>query len=285
MKGLEHFLKPHFFRTEAVHRGLVGSKGHQMLGAGFLLKPGRTGQHVGDVFPYYSGVLVLRGEGTYLDWRGVRHGIYPGCYFQRIPGRRHGTTHPAKADWAECYLNICRPLAMALASIRSLAFDRPVLHPGLSTALVERFDLLVNELSAAPAQDLARMLVSMHELVVDIYILDRRGRRPERGARELEEAARRLAADTAEWISVPALAEEVGLGYEYFRKAFRKRFGVSPGDYRIRRRIERSRSMLSQEGMTVKEVAFRLGYPNPFIFSRQFKQVLGAPPSRFMRLP
>lgn len=278
-------LSPRYFRMEIVHRGMRGSTSDHMIGAGFMLKPGTRGQHVDSIFGQYSGVLVLRGEGTYTDWRGATHRTFPGCYLQRIPGRVHTTVHRPESDWAECYVNICRPMAEALAALGSLDFERPVLNPGLSAALVERFDSLATELGSCPEGELPRMLVRIQELVVDIYALDRRGGRPEPGMQEVEEAARRLAADPAERLRLPRLAEDLGLGYEHFRKSFRKRFGVSPGDYRIRRRVERARSMLAQGDMTVKEVAYELGYANAFVFSRQFRQVLGAPPTRFLRVP
>jgi AraC family transcriptional regulator of arabinose operon len=230
-------------------------------------------------------VLVLRGEGRYLDWHGREHRTFPGCFFQRVPGRKHSTLHPPEADWAECYLNLGRPFCAALAELGSLDLERPVLNPGLGPALVERFDRLLAELRECPESELPRMLAVMHALVVDIYALDRRAARPEPLAGEIAEAARRLAADPSERLPLPELAAELGLGYERFRKAFRARLGLSPGEYRIRRRVERARSMLAHGEMTVKEVAHALGYANAFAFSRQFKGVLGAPPSRFRRVP
>ena len=278
-------LPARFFRRETAYRAMRGSTSDHLIGAGFLLKPGREGQHVGSVFSHYSGVLVLRGSGTYLDWKGRAHRTFPGCFFQRVPGRVHSTVHAPEADWAECFVNFGRPLAESLAELGCLDLERPVLFPGLSIALVERFDELVAELGECPEGELPRMLVRIHELVADIYALDRRGERPPPAAREVEEAARRLARDPAGRIRLPALAAELGLGYERFRKAFRSRFGVPPGDWRIRRRVERARSMLAQGDLTVKQVAYELGYANAFAFSRQFKQVLGAPPSRFLHVP
>ena len=278
-------LPERFFRKQAVYRAMRGATPDHLIGAGFLLKPGGSGQHLDSVFTHYSGVLVLRGSGKYVDWRGREHPTFPGCFFQRVPGRLHSTVHPPEADWAECYVNFGRPFAQALAALGGLDLERPVLNPGLSLALVGRFDELVADLAAAPESELPRMLARIHALVADIYALDRRGARAAPAARGIEEAARRLAADPAERIGLPELAGELGLGYERFRKVFRARFGAAPGAYRIRRRVERARSMLAQGDLTVKEVAYALGYANAFAFSRQFRQVLGAPPSRFRRVP
>jgi AraC-like DNA-binding protein len=279
-------LPDRFFRNEIVHRAMRGSDPEgTTLGCGFMLKPDGRGQHLDSVFLQYSGVLVLRGEGTYIDWDGREWPTFPGCFFQRLPGRPHSTIHPATADWAECYVNVSQGFCATLAELNSLDVDRPVLVPGLSLALVERFEVLLNDLRQAPPNDLPRMLALVHALIADIYALDRCASRPSPYGQALDEAARELATDSARGIKLPDLAAKLGIGYEVFRKAFQERFGVAPGDYSIRRRMERARSLLTQGEMNVKEVAFALGYPNEFAFSRQFSRVYGAPPSRFRGIP
>jgi AraC-like DNA-binding protein len=71
------------------------------------------------------------------------------------------------------------------------------------------------------------------------------------------------------------------MGYESFRKEFRARMGVSPGDYRIRRRIDRARELLTSTTQSVKEIAYELGYPNPSVFSLQFKREVGRSPEHY----
>ncbi|HLL89724.1 MAG TPA: AraC family transcriptional regulator, partial [Tepidisphaeraceae bacterium] len=74
-----------------------------------------------------------------------------------------------------------------------------------------------------------------------------------------------------------------GLSYERFRKLFRQRTGHSPHDYRIRRRIDKAKALIHQERLSNKQVAYALGYPDPFTFSKQFKQVVGVSPEQFRR--
>jgi len=177
------------------------------------------------------------------------------------------------------------PFFRALVTLGSLDPERPVLHPGLSLPLVARFEELVADLAAAPQEELPRMLARIHELLVDVYALDRRAARPDPHGRIIDEACRRLGRDLERQISLPRVAEELGVGYERFRKVFRERTGTAPGEFRIRRRVERARAMLAQGDMSVKEVAYALGYSSAFAFSRQFKGVTGAAPSHFLRAP
>ena len=57
---------------------------------------------------------------------------------------------------------------------------------------------------------------------------------------------------------------------------------MSPGDYRIEKRVEFARQMLSS-GMTQIEIADVLNYSDVYAFSRQFKQRTGFTPGEFLR--
>ncbi len=230
-------------------------------------------------------MLVLRGSGRYLDSDGREYPLSAGSFFQRLPGIRHSTTHQTDGNWAECFVALGGELFYAMVAQGCLRPGSPVLAPGLSLALVERFDALLDQLESAPGSELPRVLVGMHSLLLNVLDLDRRGKRPDTHLEMVEEACRLLGHALEQRLSVPALASRLGMGYERFRKVFRERVGTSPGDYRIRRRLERARAMLVSGEMSVKEVAFALGYPNAFVFSRQFAKFTGAPPSHFLRAP
>ena len=55
--------------------------------------------------------------------------------------------------------------------------------------------------------------------------------------------------------------------------------GFTPMQYRARRKLERATYYLYMKEMTIKEIAYRLGYCNPFHFSREFKRIYERPPS------
>ena len=82
-------------------------------------------------------------------------------------------------------------------------------------------------------------------------------------------------------IKLPDVARRVGMSYSAFRKQFVEHVGTSPGDYRIRRRIERAMEILTTEDLLIKEVAARLGYPDEYAFSAQFKKMTGSAPKAF----
>lgn len=66
----------------------------------------------------------------------------------------------------------------------------------------------------------------------------------------------------------------------YLGQLFRKTYGVSFHDYLHRVRVEEARKLLLR-GLNVSEVALRVGYKDPELFSAKFKQFTGDLPSRF----
>jgi AraC-like DNA-binding protein len=75
------------------------------------------------------------------------------------------------------------------------------------------------------------------------------------------------------------LANEFGLAPEYVNALFKAELGISPIQYIHRERVMWAHRLLTDEGLSVKETAARVGFDDAFYFSRVFKKVMGIPPS------
>lgn len=78
------------------------------------------------------------------------------------------------------------------------------------------------------------------------------------------------------------LADMVQLSPQYLSKLFKKCIGISMKEYITQERTKRAMYLLSETSMNVSQVAEALGYANVYLFSKQFKQHFGEPPSRFL---
>ena len=75
-----------------------------------------------------------------------------------------------------------------------------------------------------------------------------------------------------------------GISDTYFRKIFISRFGTSPKDYVISKRVSYAKSIIdSGEFNTVKELALMVGYKDPLYFGKVFKQHYGVSPVNMNR--
>jgi AraC-like DNA-binding protein len=79
------------------------------------------------------------------------------------------------------------------------------------------------------------------------------------------------------------LALELRLSADYFSRAFRRTFSVSPRRWLKNERIRHAATLLTKPGLSVSEVAYQFGYRDVYLFSRQFKQVFGLSPRFFRR--
>ena len=62
---------------------------------------------------------------------------------------------------------------------------------------------------------------------------------------------------------------------------FHEQTGTSPMRYLTDLRMSRARKLLADSSLTVREIAVRVGYPDPFHFSRSFKNAVGVSPAQF----
>jgi AraC-like DNA-binding protein len=84
-------------------------------------------------------------------------------------------------------------------------------------------------------------------------------------------------------VSIEDLAAEVQMSADHLRDLFHARFGRSPLEFRIALRLAMAKEMLCSSNLYVKEIAHRVGYPDPLYFSRVFKAHFGMSPREVIR--
>lgn len=84
--------------------------------------------------------------------------------------------------------------------------------------------------------------------------------------------------------SVDDFAQKMNLGRTVFYKKLRGVTGYSPNEYlRVVRMKKAAELLLSEENLTVSEVAYRVGINGPYYFSKCFKEHFGVAPSIYQR--
>ncbi len=86
-------------------------------------------------------------------------------------------------------------------------------------------------------------------------------------------------------LKIADIAKLCGVSECYFRRLFTEYSGMSPMDFRQHYRIEKAKHLLlSDEGLTVSEVAEELKFSDVYHFSKTFKKFCGISPNRFISL-
>jgi AraC-like DNA-binding protein len=82
-------------------------------------------------------------------------------------------------------------------------------------------------------------------------------------------------------IIVEDLAKVANLSASYFARAFKRSVGLTPHDYLIRRRVERTMELLSDTEMPLSAIALAAGFADQSHFARRFRQHVGVSPRAY----
>jgi AraC-like DNA-binding protein len=80
-----------------------------------------------------------------------------------------------------------------------------------------------------------------------------------------------------------AIAKAQNVSYEWFRKTFKEVLGISPGQYLLNLKIEKTGQMLQETSLTIAEITAKAGFESEFYFSRIFKKKMGCTPSEYRK--
>ncbi len=287
------------------------SVGRNTINAGFEKKEDHLIDWSGGSFPLFSLSIVLRGQGVYVDSQKRQYNLAPGSIFFRIPKQPHQTTIAPDCRWLEFFVafhfmdrNVERSDDIPKANgfvpldegrtghlkfkdmpgqddrwvypmcrhLLGLSEHGPVREIELSLELLNACENFVHCLRT----DEDETMLPGKGLAMIIKILENRKKTP--SDRVCDQVRQLIQENLDSHRKIPDILKSLPLSYATLRKHFQRQAGCSIGQYQIQCRMEKAVHLL-QLGRSVKEVSDRLGYSDPYFFSRQFHQQLGYPPS------
>lgn len=214
--------------------------------------------------------VVTGGRGTYRHADGREEPIEPGAITLIRPHEPHWYGTPRGGRWSELFAVFAGPLFDNLVDAEMLppAGSRHV-DPMPSTAVLRSL------LAASPRSRRAteRQLLSLFDWLLDIAEPTSDGR-----SEPIARAADRLAADVSARVDVRALATEISLPYNTFRRRFTVEVGQAPRAYRDGHRLQTAATLLRVTNLTLRTIAEVLGFTDEFHLSRRFKAHVGQSP-------
>lgn len=231
-------------------------------------------------FEFYGISHLLEGRGWL--WSSGTDGVRrfgPGAAVMSMPGtlQDYGGDGTEYVEDSICFAG---PVADSL-------FKSGVIGDGLAEFGAARRLAPVFEAVQSPSKDAqikANML--LQRLLVETYLESRErahGVQP-----PLAGLLSMLPSEPGRWWPVREMAEICLLSESQFRRVFIRETGLHPKEYVDKWKMGHAASLLLSGGAGVKEAAKRVGYGDPYHFSRRFKQLMGMPPEQYrerMSLP
>jgi AraC-like DNA-binding protein len=245
----------------------------------------------GRVLRSYQIILVSAGSGVFecATQRNVQP-VEPGTIIILFPGIWHRYRPTARTGWVEHWIECHGPVFDEAGRSGLINPKNSLLKAGMIGDLTDCFERChsLARIDAMANQDLLSTL-GLHLLALLGHL-----RRGERGfTKAIDDVVQRahtlIALRCQEPLNLPALADELGVGYSNLRHSFMARVGISPRQHFLNTRIQKAQDLLASTAKSVKEVAEILGFESASHLSKQFKKRIGDSPidwrAKFARQP
>ena len=226
--------------------------------------------------PNYDLSYIVEGKGKYVI-NDVTYTAESGDLFCSPPGStREGTTYPNQ------------PMKIYAVDFHLKDFSGEFVHLPISikTQIGIHKDLirLFNDLTAVWNEKPPGYTMKIHGILLlllhrihEICIYDNESRIYDY---RITKAIRYINANYQEKIMVKKLAEMTRLEPHYFNTLFKEKTGISLHQYLIKTRIQNAHNMIQAGNKNISEIAILCGYTDIYHFYKQFKMVIGIPPSK-----
>ena len=230
-------------------------------------------------FAYHGLEYVAEGAGT-VQLNGCRGVLGPGSVFAYTPE----TVCEIRTDPA-------RPMVKYFLCLAGTGVPARLVRAGVAPGQVRTLPAHAEARSAfedliREGQHHGRLAARLGAAFMEVLLLKIEGltRRPTRGGVAAEEFFLRCKAlmdGRAEHLAtLEEIAGDVGIEPSSVCRLFRRFQGTSPYQYLLRRKMILAAEYLFETGGLVKEAAQRVGFADPYHFSRCFKAVHGVSPNQ-----
>ncbi len=234
-------------------------------------------------FPFHSIEFVARGRGT-LALTGRTVSLYPGSVFTYGPGVGHVITTDAADPLVKYFVDFTGSSAGQALAEHNLGAGTAI-RVGAPDAVLRVFDDLITNGSAGTRQspaicaklvELLILKIAEGGLVEDSY---------RTAAFSTYQGCRAFIRDHfAQLRTLEEIAGACHVDEAYLCRLFQRFDSQSPYQYLTQLKMAEAARLLQRTDKLIKQVAFELGYGDPFHFSRAFKKVFGLSPAAFRGL-
>ena len=153
---------------------------------------------------------------------------------------------------------------------------------GVTAGLDLALALVEEDLGRELALNVSSVLVMNFRRTGGQAQFSRKGLAVPAGRSAFRETQRWIAANPAEDLSIPTLAQRVSMSPRHFSRLFKKEVGVTPADWILQCRVDSARTLL-ESAAPPKVVAARCGFADVDTFRRAFVRLIGTTPAEYRK--
>lgn len=171
---------------------------------------------------------------------------------------------------AECWGNIIRRYGH-------------VLNIGRDSDLVNKFFEIYKQANDRDLVDAYFSSSQAYSFLMEVYRHFKQAKSPEQIPESITDAINYMNKNYIIPLSMEEVAEAANMSKYYFIKRFKEVVDMTPGQYLMKKRIEKSLELLVRTELTMKDIAENVGYANDNYFNKAFRKTVGMPPGEFRK--
>ena len=236
----------------------------------------------GRVLDEFQIVYITEGGGYFESHSVARRRVEAGTVILLFPNEQHSYAPDTQVGWSEFWIGFKGEIAERILSAGFVSPKEAIIELGLSNSLIGlyRDAIRLAERERIASQQLLSGVV-VHMLGHILYKSRSLGDGANRTEDIVNEARQLMRERIHHSLHVQDIAEEMGVGYSWFRQSFKRVTGISPAQYMLRLLTSRAKELLMSESYTITEVADMLGFESVGQFSTLFRKIEGLTPRQF----
>jgi AraC-like DNA-binding protein len=165
-----------------------------------------------------------------------------------------------------------------------ISAERLVFDVGLSEYIITIFTRILDEVRSQRPLYQFKACAGVMELLAEMHAWERRREQTSHAATIVEKAKHLMEANVYGKINLSAISEQLGVNSSRFFEIFKTYTSMTPYQYYIHIKIHQAETLLEHRDLPVKDVALRMGFEDPYYFSRLFKNKTGYSPTEWRKM-
>ncbi len=238
----------------------------------------------GRVLNEYQLIYITAGKGIFeADSTGVID-VQAGTVIFLFPGERHRYKPSKHTGWDEYWIGLRGEIIDRLVANSIFKRESPCWYIGFNEKVFDILNYIIEQTkheNPGYQPDISGAALS---LLGSCHAILRQGAlNSEIKNPVIHKALLLFRSNINEAFSPEMAADQLQVGYSWFRKVFKAHTGLSPGQYFIQLKIERAKSLLADPSISTKWIANELRFESYFYFCRLFKNRTGITPLEYRK--
>jgi AraC-like DNA-binding protein len=232
----------------------------------------------GRTLPEFQLVYVSNGEGIFAAG-GKTYTVIPGSLLLLLPGMKHFYKPVYEIGWHEYWAGFNGSFFTRLLEEGILSQEHVFFEIGLRDCILTIFNQIFDEVRTQRPLYQLKACSGILTLIAEMLAYKRRKEQPNYYQKIVEKAKYLMESNIYGDINISGIAEQLNISTSRFNEIFKTYTSMTPYQYYMHIKIHHAKSILEQEDLSIKEVAFKLGFEDQYYFSRVFKNKTGITPS------